>query len=105
MNKWKIAFWICLTVLLLVTAFSTYSLIDQGVTFTHMKEGYTDTENDLDYISKIINETDFSKNQIKTALKRHHLFEYMEFDKDTVSLDRVELIFKDEKLIKVLKQW
>ena len=105
MNKWKIAFWVCLTLLLLVTAFSTYSIVDQGVTLTHMKEGYTDTENDLDNISKIINETDFSKNQIKTALKQHYLFEYMEFDKDTVSLDRVELIFKDEKLFKVLKQW
>ena len=105
MNKWKIAFWVCLTLLLLVTAFSTYCIIDQGVTLTYMKEGYTDTENDLDNISKIINETDFSKNQIKTALKQHHLFEYMEFDKDTVSLDRVTLIFKNDKLFKVIKQW
>jgi hypothetical protein len=105
MNKWKIAFWICLTLLLLVTAFSTYSVIDQGVTLTYLKEGYTDTENDLDNISKIINETDLSKNQIKTALKQHHLFELMEFDKDTVSLDRVTLIFRDDKLFKVVKQW
>ena len=47
MNKWKIAFWCCLTLLVSVTVFSVYSIIDQGVTLTYQKEGYTDTENDL----------------------------------------------------------
>lgn len=105
MNKWKIAFWVCLTTLLLVTVFGVYSIIDQGVTLTYMQEGYTDTENDRDNISKIINETDLSKTQIKKALIQHHLFEYMDFAKDTVSLDRVSIIFKDDKLFKVIKQW
>ena len=105
MNKWKIAFWVCLTTLLLATAFGVYCIIDQGVTLTYMKDGYTDTENDLENISKIISETDQSKSQIKKALTDHHLFEYMNFDKDTVSLDRVSLIFKDDKLFKVTKQW
>jgi len=101
MNKWKSAFWICLTLLAVVTGISVYSIIDQGVTITYMREGYTDVENDLDNLSKIINKTDFSKTQIKKTLRQHHLFEYMDFNKDTISLDKVALIFKNDKLFKV----
>ena len=105
MNKWKIAFWVCLTVLLLVTAFSVYSIIDQAVTLTYQKEGYTDTENDLDNLIEIINKTDLTKTQIEKELKDHRLYEYMNFKKDTISLDRVTLIFQSDKLFKVTKQW
>jgi hypothetical protein len=105
MNKWKIAFWVCLTVLLLVTAFSVYSIIDQAVTLTYQKEGYTDTENDLDNLIEIINKTDLTKTQIQNELKDHRLYEYMDFKKDTISLDRVILIFENNKLKSVIKQW
>lgn len=105
MNKWKIAFWCCLTLLVVVTIFSVYSIIDQGVTLTYQKEGYTDTENDLDQLIEIINKTDLTKKQIETELRDHRLFEYMDFKSDTVSLDRVILIFEKEKLKNVTKQW
>ena len=105
MKKWKIAFWCCLTLLFAVTVFSVYSIIDQGVTLTYQKEGYTDAENDLDQLIEIINKTDLTKKQIQTELKDHRLFEYMDFKSDTVSLDRVILIFEREKLKNVTKQW
>ena len=105
MNKWKIAFWVCFTTLLLTTAFGMYCILDQGVTLTYIKDGYSDTENDLDNLTKIINETDLTKTQVKKALTHHHLFKYMDFNKDTLSLERVSLIFKDDKLFKVTKQW
>ena len=105
MNKWKIAFWICLTTLILVLAFGLYSIIDQGTTLTYMKDGYIDTENDFDNLTKIINETDLTKEQIRKSLSRHKLFEYMDFKNDTVALDRITLIFKDNKLNKITKQW
>jgi hypothetical protein len=105
MNKWKIAFWCCLTVLILVTGFSAYSILDNGVTLTYQKEGYTDTENDLDQLIEIINKTDLTKEQIKTELKNHKLYENMNFKKDTISLDRVSLVFDHDKLKSVTKQW
>lgn len=91
--------------LLLVTTFSFYYFLDQSVTLTYMQVGYKDTEDDLDNISKIINETDLSKTQIKNKLTGHHLFRNMEFEKDTVSLEKVTLIFKDDKLFKITKEW
>ena len=105
MNNWKIAFWICLTTLILVLAFGLYSIIDQGTTLTYMKEGYIDTENDLANLTKIINETDLTKEQVRKLLTKHKLFEYMDFKSDTVSLDRITLIFKDNKLNKITNQW
>ncbi len=39
MNKWKIAFWVCFTSLILVLAFGLYSIIDQVTTLTYLKEG------------------------------------------------------------------
>jgi hypothetical protein len=105
MNKWKIAFWICLTILVVVTIFSLYSIIDLGVTLTYQKEGYTDTENDLDQLIEIINKTDLTKEQIQRELKDHRFFEYMDFKSDTVALDRVLLIFENDKLKNVTKQW
>jgi len=105
MNKWKIAFWCCLTLLVAVTLFSAYSIIDQGVTLTYQKEGYTDTENDLNQLIEIIKETDLTKSQIENELKNHRLYEYMDFNSDTISLDRVLLIFENDKLKNVTKQW
>ncbi len=105
MNKWKIAFWVCLTVLLLVTSVGVYSIIDQAVTLTYQKEGYTDTENDLDNLIEIINKTDLTKTQIQKELIDHKLYEYMNFNSDTISLDRVLLVFENDKLKNVTKQW
>ena len=105
MDKWKIAFWCCLTLLVTVSLFSLYSIINQGVTLTYQKDGYTATENDLDQLIKIINETDLTKSAIKRELKDQRLFEYMDFNSDTISLDRVLLIFETDKLKNVIKQW
>ncbi len=104
-NKWKIAFWICFVFLLLVAGFGAYSILDQGVALTYMKDEYSDTENDLNSLSSFINETDLSKTQIKKVLQTHHLSEYMDFAADTISLERVTLVFKEDKLIKVTNQW
>lgn len=105
MNKWKIAFWCCLTLLVLVTGFSLYSIINQSVTLTYQKESYTDTENDLDQIIELLNKTDLTKAEIQNELKNHRLYEYMDFKSDTISLDRVLLIFDNGKLKTIKKQW
>ena len=85
--------------------FSAHSIIDHGVTLTYQKEGYTDTENDLDQIIEIIKKTDLTKSQIKNALKDHKLYKYMDFNSDTIKLDRLLLLFENDKLKNVTKQW
>jgi len=103
MNKWKLAFWICLALLIAFLIISLYSNLDQGVTITYMKEGYGDTEKDLKTISSIINETDLSKSEIKKLIEKSSVFN--EYALDTISLERVQLIFKKDTLKKIDFQW
>ena len=104
-NKWKVAFWICFILLLTVSAFGVYSIIDQGVTITYMKDGYTSTENDLNTLIQIVNSKDLSKKEIKENFTGHRFYDIMEFDKDTVVFERVELIFRNDTLQQIIKQW
>jgi hypothetical protein len=105
MNKWKVAFWISLTLLILVTIFATYSFLDQAYTLTYNKVGYEDTEKHLDELIKIINKTDLTKMQIEKELNNHNHFKTMNFNSDTISLNRVLLIFQNDKLKSVKKLW
>jgi hypothetical protein len=70
-----------------------------------MKEGYLDTENDLVILTEIIKDTDLTKEQIRKSLSKQEYVKYPGFESDTVSLDRITLIFKDNKLHKIVKQW
>jgi hypothetical protein len=103
MNKWKIAFWVCLLFFIFSLFISFYSIVDQGVSLTHLRESYSDKENDLNDLIQIINKTDLSKKQIEKELENHRLFEYMNFDNDSVSLESIILIFENEKLKKITK--
>ena len=105
MNRWKIAFWTCFTTLIVVLIVGFYLILDHGVSLTYMQDGYSATKNDLNSIEKIINETDLTKSQIKKSLNGHNLFEFMNFESDTISLEKVNLIFKNNKLKSISEQW
>ena len=105
MNKWKIAFWICFVLLLATAGFGFYSVIDQGVTLTYMRDGYNDTDDALEEVIAIMNNTDLSRKQIQTELLKIKDLDYVDFEQDTVSLDKIYLVFKDDKLSKIGEQW
>lgn len=104
MNKWKIAFWSCWLLLVAVTVLSAYLIIDQSYTLTYHKVNYEDTEKDLDQLIEIINKTNLTKKQIERELRNRNVFEFLDFKSDTISLNRVLLIFSNEKLQNVTKQ-
>lgn len=104
-NKWRLAFWICLIILLLISGFSIYSIIDQGVTITYMRDGYENTENDLNSLILITNAKDFKKASIRENLKSHRFYDMMDFTKDSIGLERVILIFENDTLKRIEKQW
>ena len=104
-NKWKIAFWVSLFLLVITATVGFYSVVDQAVTLTYMKEGYSDTESDLETIIQIVGQTDQTKQEIENLLKAHRLFEYMDFRTDTIGIERVTLIFDNDTLKSIEKQW
>lgn len=104
-NKWRLACGIAILSLLVVSIAGFYLIMDQGVTITYMQDGYTQTQNDLNTLIELINETDLTKPEIENALKHHKLFAYMDFQQDTILLERVNLIFEGDTLKKIDKQW
>ncbi len=104
-NKWRLALWICLITLLTISGFGIYSIIDQGITITRMRDGYENTENDLNSLILITNTKDFKKASIRENLKSHRFFDMMDFTKDSIALERVILIFENDTLKRIEKQW
>lgn len=104
-NRWKKAFWVSFILLLSVSALGLYSIIDQGVTITYMKEGYTSTENDLSTVIQIVNSNKWSKKEIKDELMGHRFYDSLDFNRDTVSLERVDLIFSNDTLRQIIIRW
>ncbi len=103
MIKWKFAFWICLTLLIIISVISIYSILDQGVTITYLKDGYDDTEKDLKTVSSIISETDLSKTEIKKLIEKSG--DVNEYSHDTIFLERIQMLFNHDTLRKIEFQW
>lgn len=78
-----------------------YNIIDQGVTIAHMKEGYQDTEADLEQISKVI-EGKLAFEDFKEISDRYPDLN----DSTELGLNRVKIVFGSDKNVKrVTTQW
>lgn len=111
MNKWKIAFWSCFAVLILslsTTAILLYNVIDNAFLLDDIRSSHQFIEEDFDKMIEIINNTDLSKNQIEELIKNDSNFIFIEgktIEIDTFSLNTMNLIFENEKLKQIKKQW
>ena len=97
-NKWKVAFWICFSVLLI----TTYFVIDQGVSQANLQVSFSRTKSDLHQLSSIISETDLSKKNVQNILFENGLITSTNELSDTIQLNFKKLIFYHDRLHKVL---
>lgn len=105
MNRWKVAFWIYLTLSVVVTGGLLYAIMDQSVTLSYHNVGYDATERDLETMIELFNHAGKSKAGVETVLKGHPFYEYMDFSSDTIPLSKISLVFEDDTLKGVVKQW
>jgi hypothetical protein len=99
MNRWKTAFWVYLIASILIIGFLVYGIFDQGVSFTYMRDGYTNTEADLQSLVNIVNKKNRSKDSIIQILRLEKP------NGDTISLNRYELIFVSGQLDSIKQVW
>ncbi|CAN5211793.1 hypothetical protein BH09BAC3_BH09BAC3_25760 [soil metagenome] len=104
MNKWRIGFWICLVALLAALGLGFYSMIDQGVTLTYLEQSYQETEDDLERLIEIINETDRTRSAIEGLLTIDKDSLVVIPRGDTLFVGRIFLTFKKDTLVKVGRQ-
>ena len=90
-----------MTVFVLTTLFLLYSILDQGVTLTYMREGYKDTENDLQQISQVI------KGKLTFEDFKEITDRYPDLgDSSSIDLNRVKINFgTDKKVSSVTTNW
>lgn len=100
-NKWRTAFWTLLTVFVLTTLFLLYSILDQGGTITYMREGYEDTEHDLEQVSQIV------KGKLTFEDFKEMTDRYPDLgDSTSIELNRIKINFgTDKKVSSVTTDW
>lgn len=96
-NPWKIAFWSCLILLITITLFSAYSVLDQGVSLTYLRDDHSRTEHEMAILLEILDDSGLSKQQVLRALKENEL---PHLNSDTIYLEKVMLIFERDSLVK-----
>ena len=98
MNKWKKAFWLSTIIstllLIFVICYSVYAIIDQAYTIAYQNDSWDWEREDKGNLIIIINNTDFSKNEIIKELK---IEDYM-IENDTIFLNTIRLIFENNQL-------
>jgi len=98
MNKWKKAFWLSTIIstllLIFVICYSMYAIIDQAYTIAYQNDSWDWEREDKGNLIIIINNTDFSKNEIIKELK---IEDYM-IENDTIFLNTIRLIFENNQL-------
>ena len=103
-NNWKIAFWwstiISFFLLIFVICFSIYTIIDQAYTIEYGRDSRAWINEDKNNLITIINNTDFSKNEIIEKLK---IEDYM-IENDTINLLTIKLVFENDILQKIIKE-
>ena len=100
MNKWKIRFYILLLLLVCSVSYGYYTIVDQSTSISYMKDGYADTEKDLNMLVQILNEKDFSYSSIKESVSANGYFIKGD-ENERITLNKLDLVFNDDKLIMV----
>jgi hypothetical protein len=101
MNKWKIGFWILLVIYIFTTGILLYNNLDKAVTIAYMKDGYENTEQDLEQLSQFI------KGRLyKSDFKDYYLRNPNTSDSSKVELNRIKITFdKNGKVDSVTTIW
>ena len=100
-NNCKIAFWTNLVVFFITTGYLVYTVTDQATTITYLKEGYEETEYDLEQLASSV-KGKLSKSDFTEILKRYpDSAELM-----TLGLNRIKITFdKDNKVDSITTNW
>lgn len=103
----KYVFIISLTYILLFTGciYLFFDNFDKGVTIDYMGDGYADTKEDLVTICGIVNHTDLTKNNVITYLKDSTNQDTYEKPTNTISINRVDLVFDQNSLSQINMRW
>lgn len=101
-SRWKIAFWISITILLLSNLFWLYQIIDNAVGMTYFKDSCTNYQDDMIELKRILDYKDSKKTAIEfLELHRVKYDSFQKADNFIIQLNSFDMIYdKNEQLLK-----
>jgi hypothetical protein len=106
MNYWKIAFVALLILSSVLFITMVYLILDQGVSLTYQREGYTDTKQDLDLLVNLINESNLKRaDVIDIILENDNCSSFEEGGIFVTPCNRIEFKTDSAGILTVHYQW
>lgn len=102
MNKWKAAFFTTLVLLLSLLVFSTYAIIDSGVSYTYLQDSYDHQLRTNQLLGEIIVKggQDYSQKDFLHLLRQTFPNELIVEEGNEIHIDGNTFSFENGKLVK-----
>ena len=103
MKKWKWSFFITLIILIITNILWLYAAIDAGVTYTYQQVSLDERSNSVEILGKLIVKggQKYTKKDILHILRQENKESFIVEEKNSISIDGVDFIFKENKLSEV----
>ena len=103
MNKWKLSFWVCFSLLLLSSSILLYGIVDQAVTITYMEQGFEDRLAANEVLGNLIVKGAAQHNQADFLhlLRQAYPDGFIVQEGNTILIGRNEFVFVNDKLSSV----
>jgi len=104
MNKWKISFLICLTVLIISNLYWLYVVFDSGVTQTYQQVTIDDQNEIINSLGELIvkGAKEYNKKDILYLLRKSKPDALIVEEGNKIYYEGTQFVFENDKLVKVL---
>jgi hypothetical protein len=102
MNKWKVAFWICLVCSLIIFTIGLKTFIETEISLGFTKDDRNAYKEDLEITTTIINKNLRTKKEVEEEFSVNGYSPFFNEEKDSSYMLRTQYIFKNDTIIKII---
>ena len=106
-KKWKSAFFVCLTFLIVSNVYLFYQLLDSGMTNTYTSDTLEKQDETIRLLGDIIVEEGkgYSQKDVLFLLRQKYQDGFIVEDSNRISYEGIEFIFQNDSLINIADVW
>lgn len=103
MNKWKIAFLVCLTLLFSIIVFLGAMVINTGVSYTYQQESLDDQIRENEILGNLIvaGAKDYTKKELLHLLRQSNSRAFIVEEDNKIIMDNILFVFENDRLVNV----
>ena len=103
MNRWKVAFFVAILVLVLSNIFWVFSVLDQSISYTYLQDSYNEKSRSVSNLGNLIvqGSDQYSKEDLLHLLRQSKPDAFIVDEGDTIIFEQIKFEFSDGKLVEV----